>query len=98
MGAILIRDGFNEYVRLALANEIFGHLKDSDTLMRHVDRQFVSEIDYYSQQLSVFLAILEDLGLKTILNKTRQFSRKTDEEIMTLLDDDDDIITLASME
>ena len=32
MGAILIRDGFNEYVRLALANEIFGHLKDSDTL------------------------------------------------------------------
>jgi hypothetical protein len=58
MGALLIRDGFTEYARLTLAEEIFGHLKTTPVLARHADVIFWKELGHYCTSLNVFIGIL----------------------------------------
>ena len=58
MGALLIRDGFTEYARLTLAEEIFSHLKTTPAIITHCDRQFLKDMDYYCESLGIFIGIL----------------------------------------
>jgi hypothetical protein len=58
MGALLIRDGFTEYARLTLAEEIFRHLQATPALVKHADVIFWKELDHYCTSLNVFIGIL----------------------------------------
>jgi hypothetical protein len=58
MGALLLRDGFTEYARLTLAEEIFRHLRTTPALQRHADTIFWRELEHYCTALNIFIGIL----------------------------------------
>jgi hypothetical protein len=58
MGALLLRDGFTEYARLTLAEEIFRHLRTTSALQKHADTIFWRELEHYCTALNIFIGIL----------------------------------------
>ena len=94
MGAILLRDGFAEYTRLQLAEQIFDHLRSTPAIVQQVDKQFISNLELFSRQLQIFCDILSDLGLQQPIEKHREFvlAEKDDEDIMTVVEDDEVVV------
>jgi soluble cytochrome b562 len=62
MGAVLIRDNFNEYGRLVECKETLQHMRTT-SLNDVADKQQLEEMDNYSVKLAKFCEIMADLGI-----------------------------------
>jgi len=82
MGAVLVRDGFVEYDRLCICNEILLHMKDI-ALTEVADRQLLEEMDRYWQKVEAFYQIMgTDLGLHGAILRCRKILRAEDDEFL----------------
>mmetsp|Transcript_7124 Transcript_7124/g.9242 ORF Transcript_7124/g.9242 Transcript_7124/m.9242 type:complete len:473 (+) Transcript_7124:208-1626(+) len=80
MGAVLVRDGFVEYDRLVICNEILLHMKDA-ALAKVADRQLLKEMENYWNKVEAFYQIMgNDLGLHGAIMRCRTILRAEDEE------------------
>ena len=84
MGAVLVRDGFVEYDRLCICNEILLYMKDI-TLKNVADRLLLEEMDRYWNKVQVFYQIMgTDLGLDKAILRCRKILRADDDEFFEI--------------
>eukprot|EP00523_Entomoneis_sp_CCMP467_P007620 CAMPEP_0168728568 /NCGR_PEP_ID=MMETSP0724-20121128/5750_1 /TAXON_ID=265536 /ORGANISM="Amphiprora sp., Strain CCMP467" /LENGTH=547 /DNA_ID=CAMNT_0008775415 /DNA_START=121 /DNA_END=1761 /DNA_ORIENTATION=- len=89
MGAVLVRDGFVEYDRLVICNEILLHMKKV-SLAEVADRQLLEEMDRYWQKVEAFYQIMgTDLGLHGAILRCRKILRAEDDEFLQYENSDD---------
>jgi soluble cytochrome b562 len=62
MGAVLIRDNFNEYGRLVECKDALQHMRTT-SLNEVADKQQLEEMDNFSVKLAKFCEIMADLGI-----------------------------------
>ena len=62
MGAVLIRENFDEYGRLCSCKETLTKMRN-ETLGEVADKQILEEMDNYSLKLQKFCDVMADLGL-----------------------------------
>jgi hypothetical protein len=62
MGALLIRDGFQEYSHLAACADILEHMRKV-TLVVVADKQILERMDDFRNKVDVFCDVMADLGL-----------------------------------
>lgn len=85
MGAVLIRDGFEEYGRLRLCGDILKHMREV-SLGEVVDKQILGKFDQFNTTLEKFCDVMSDLGLYEIMLKCREFAHASFEEELIFLD------------
>ena len=74
LGAVLVRDGFVEYDRLVVCDEILQHMA-TNGLQQVADRQILDNMDNYHDRLGMFCDVMADLGLyKVMLVSRDQYS------------------------
>jgi len=78
LAAVLIRDGFLIY------NDMMYHQAQLQVLVTileeaQVDRQIIDAMQYYCKRIAACIAVLQDLGLMKVLDKTREFVKDTKE-------------------
>ncbi|KAL7571203.1 hypothetical protein ACA910_008864 [Epithemia clementina (nom. ined.)] len=84
MGAVLVRDGFVEYDRLCICNEILLHMREI-LLASVADRQLLEEMDRYWTKVQVFYQIMgTDLGLDKAIMRCRKILRADDDEFFEI--------------
>ena len=71
LGAVLIRDGFVEYDRLVICDEILQYMR-SQALQLIADRVLLDQMEYYHDRLQMFCDVMADLGLYDAMVKCRQ--------------------------
>jgi hypothetical protein len=79
LGAVLIRDGFVEYDRLMICDEILQYLR-SKALQAVADRILLDEMEYYHDRLQMFCDVMADLGLYNAMVKCRELLYLEDSE------------------
>jgi hypothetical protein len=82
IGAVLIRDSFDEYGRLAACGDVLKHMREV-SLEAVADKQILEEMDNYKAKLQKFCDVMADLGLYQVMMKCREFA---EEEVDTLED------------
>lgn len=75
MGAVLVRDNFDEYGRLNLCGDLLQHMR-KESLEAVVDRQLLDRFDSYFATLDKFCTIMQDLGLYELLLKCRGYANE----------------------
>lgn len=60
MGAVLIRDGFEEYDSLSLCADILQHLRETTCLAEVADKIFLEEVDNFVDKFDMFCDVSED--------------------------------------
>ena len=88
MGAVLVRDHFEEYDRLYLCDKILKHLRHA--LASVVDHQVLDEMKRFSVQLENFCAIMADLGLYEAMVKCHELKEDEREAMAQSADEEDD--------
>lgn len=84
MGAVLVRDGFVEYDRLCICNEILSHMSNI-ALAKVADRQLLEEMDRYWTKVQGFYQIMgTDLGLDKAILRCRKILRAEDDEFFEI--------------
>jgi hypothetical protein len=73
MGAVLIRDNFEEYGRLTYYGESLQHMRKV-TLAEIIDKQILEQMDNYGAKLKKFCDVMADLGLYEVMLKCREFA------------------------
>lgn len=84
LGAVLVRDGFVEYDRLVICDEILQHMR-SNGLAQVADRQVLDNMDHYHDRLGMFCDVMADLGLYKVMVKCRELLQQEEDE-----DEEDD--------
>mmetsp|Transcript_13577 Transcript_13577/g.25918 ORF Transcript_13577/g.25918 Transcript_13577/m.25918 type:complete len:1012 (+) Transcript_13577:354-3389(+) len=79
LGAVLIRDGFVEYDRLVICDEILQHLR-LEALQLVADRVLLDQMEYYHDRLQMFCDVMADLGLLGAMVKCRQLLYLVEDE------------------
>ena len=80
MGAVLVRDGFVEYDRLCVCNEILLHMREI-SLDCVADRLLLQQIDRYWQKVQIVYHIMgHDLRLHKAITKCREVLRSEDDD------------------
>ena len=74
LGAVLVQDGFCEYDRLVICDEIMQHISQSD-LNQICDRQLMDNMLNYHNRLGIFCDVLADLGLYQAMKKCRELMK-----------------------
>ena len=72
LGAVLVRDGFQEYERLNLCKDILARMKVT-CLNAIDDDKMLAAIKKYDEEVNRFVALMQDLGLYRIMIKNREF-------------------------
>jgi hypothetical protein len=62
MGAVLIRDGFEEYDHLSLCADILQHLRETTCLADVADKIFLEEVDNYVDKFDMFCDVSFETG------------------------------------
>lgn len=73
MGAVLVRDSFEEYGRLTVCGDILRHMREV-SLNKVADKQILEEMDNYRVTLQKFCDVMADLGLYEVMLKCREFA------------------------
>lgn len=79
MGAVLIRDGFEEYDRLSLCAEIMERLRETTCLPKVADKQFLEIMDIYVDKFDMFCDVMADLGLHSAMLRCHKLNALPDE-------------------
>ena len=79
MGAVLIRDGFEEYDRLSLCADIMDRLRQTTCLGKVADKQLLEEMDNYVDKFGMFCDIMADLGLHQAMLRCHKINELPDE-------------------
>ena len=72
LGAVLVRDGFEEYERLNMCNDVMKQMKTS-CIDAIGDTKMIEAMKVYDDEISRFVSLMEDLGLYKIMLKNRQY-------------------------
>jgi hypothetical protein len=72
LGAVLVRDGFQEYERLNMCNDVMVKMKES-CIEAVGDEKLLISMKRYEEELARFVALMEDLGLYKIMLKNREY-------------------------
>ena len=78
MGAVLVRDGFEEYGRLTECGDQLKKMKE-ESLNEIADKQVLGEMENYSDKLQKFCDVMADLGLYEVMLKCREFANQDDD-------------------
>ena len=89
LGAVLVRDGFVEYDRLVICDEILQHMR-SNGLAQVADRQVLDNMEHYHDRLGMFCDVMADLGLYKVMVKCRQLLQQQQEDEDEDEEDDSD--------
>lgn len=78
LGAVLVRDGFQEHAQLQVCSDTLKHLRD--TSLTHIaDRQQLEEMENFDKQMIQFQDIMHDLGLSEVMTKCHDYATPEDE-------------------
>jgi hypothetical protein len=78
LGAVLVRDGFQEYERMIYIQDVLKVI--GDTLGDVADKQDHELFDSYRNQVQRFCDIMADLGLYEVMLKCREFAEEPEDE------------------
>jgi hypothetical protein len=79
LGAVLVRDGFCEYDRLVICDEIMQHLREHG-LQDVADKQILAAMSDFHDRLEMFCHVMADLGLYKAMLKCRELLKLEEEE------------------
>ena len=79
MGAVLIRDGFEEYDRLSLCADVLQRLRETTCLAEVADKIFLEEMDNFVDKFDMFCDIMSDLGLHKAMMRCHKLNELPDE-------------------
>lgn len=85
MGIALVRDGFASFDRMVRLEEMLQGMTESEPLSIVADKQQLLTVTHFSNQLTIFKDVINDLGLLEVAMKCRDFIGE-DEDIVVLLD------------
>ena len=74
LGALLVRDGFDQYENLISGQEIL-HIFRSSPIAQVADRQLLEAFDYYDKKFQTFCDIMADLGLYEAMRKAHEMNQ-----------------------
>lgn len=79
MGAVLVRDNFDEYGRLSACGDILKHMRKV-SLQEFADKQLLEAMDQYGVTLQKFCDVMADLGIYEVMMKCLQFADDDDKD------------------
>lgn len=79
MGAVMIKDGFEEYDRLSLCADVMQRLRETTCLAQVADKQLLEEMENYVDKFDMFCDIMADLGLRKAMLLCHELNELPDE-------------------